>query len=335
MTAVVLTLSLACLAQGNGQTGRPSDESLRNTVRLEYPKALRNLEAFYTRATGEVLATERRALSKNSPTTTWIRRFASVGTDLARVTVQRVVEGSDQEKWPAAVFCRNKSYSFILRKRPPRAEFALELLAKDENDKRQVAGMLLNNLEVYLNAPFSFAYHSVRWAMERPKFSISSVAETARGGKRALSVHFDCPLDEALRTGGYEGKLVVLPDEKWVVVQFEYRPKKKGNIHTGEIEYEGAFEGFPIPKRVTASWLEPGNQTPLLLSTYEFKNMRFEALPEKEFTLSAFGLPEVDAVTPRRTGALERWLFGAALVALSIAVMLWTASARVGRRDAA
>jgi hypothetical protein len=292
MTAVVLTLSLACLAQGNGQTGRPSDESLRNTVRLEYPKALRNLEAFYARATGEVLATERRPLSKNSSVTTRIHRFASAAPDVARVTVQRVVEGSDQDKWPAAVFCRNKGYSFILRKTPPRAEFALELLAKDENDKRQVAAMLLSNLEAYLNAPFSVTYHSVRWLAERPEFSIRSVAETARGAERALSVDFDCPI-ESFRGGGYEGKLVVLPDKKWVVAQFEYRAKKRGNIHKGEIEYEGASGGFPIPKRVTHSHFEPGGRTPMLVNTYEFKNMRFEALPEKEFTLSAFGLPEV------------------------------------------
>lgn len=335
MTAVLFALGLAGLSGGDGQSARPSDESLRNTVRLEYPKALKALEAFYTNAAGEVLATQKRPGSKTSPLTPMIYRFASAAPGLARVTVQRVAEASDHEKMPAAVYCRNKGYSFILERGRGRAEFAIKSLAKDEKDKREIAVLLQNHLEIYLNAPFSFASHAIGWITERPKFSIRSVAETVRGGKRALSIHFDCPIDDAPRTGGYEGKLVVLPDEKWVVVQFEYWYKKGGNLHTGEVEYEGTSEGFPVPKRFTHSYLKPDDRTPILVSTYEFKNMRFGPQPEKEFTLSAFGLPEVDAVNPRRTGAVEHWLIGAGLVALSITVMLWTASARVGRRGSA
>ncbi|MGO9922023.1 MAG: hypothetical protein ACLQIB_45915 [Isosphaeraceae bacterium] len=329
---MLVLLSFGSLFGPDGQSGNALDESLRTAVRVEYPRALKDLEAFYGAAAGEVLATETAPRSKRSPVTTTIYRFASVAPEFASVTMRRLDKQSDQQKMPQAVFCRNKTYSFILQRAPGRAEFSLRQLAKD---KKAAAGPLHNNLERYLDAPFSFEHRTVRWVVEQPEFSIRSVAEMARDGKRALSIHFGCPFRDSRQTE-YEGKLVVLPDEKWVAVEFEYlwKDKQGAFLHRGEIEYEGASEGFPIPKRVIHSIFKPDNPTPLGVKTYEFSNMRFGPLPEKEFTLSAFGLPEIDAVSRRRAGGMEYWLIGAAILALSIAVMLWKASAWVRSREA-
>jgi hypothetical protein len=334
MTPVLFAFGLVCVSVTDGQIGRPSNESLRDAVCLEYPRALKELEAYYTAVSGEVVATEKRPLSKNSPVTTMLYRFASVAPDLARVTARRVVQPFDEEKASATAICRNKDYSFILQKTPGRAEFALKSLAKGRDNDSDVAALLLNHLEVYRNAPFSLGYRTIRWLVEQPRFSICSVAEKERDGRRALSIEFDCPIDN-YRQGGYEGKLVVLPDARWVAVQFEYRYKTGANLHTGEIEYEGASGGYPIPKRVTRSIFKPNNPMPFNVTTYEFSNMRFAHLPEKELTLSAFGLPEIGAVSPRRAGGVEYWLIGAALVALSMAAILWRASAMVRRRGPA
>lgn len=331
MTAMLFALGLACLSGPDGEAGRILDGPQRDTVRVEYGRALVDLEAFYTAASGEVLATERRPLSKELPATTTAFRFASLAPDTGRVTTWPVVETSDEHGVAQMVVCRNKSYSFLLRRAAGSAGFSLKSLVKDQ---KEVAGLMQNNLERYVSAPFSFEFHSIGSLLKQPKFSIRSVAEKVHDGRRALSIDFDCPIDN-IRQGGYQGTFVVLPDQKWVLFQYEYWPKKGTALRTGEVEYEGTSGGFPIPKRVTHSILERASRTPHIVTTYDFKSIRFGRLPEKEFTLSAFGLPEIDVVSRPRTGAVEYWLFAAALGALAVAVILWRASARVRRRAAA
>jgi len=331
MQILVLSVGLLLLGGSGAQDAPSEDELLRRTILLEYPKALRELEAFYTTAAGEVLATERRPLSKKSPVTTTIYRFASCAPDMAMVAKRSSATSFDPGDDAETVVCCNKSYSFSLSKSPGKSEFAIRLLTKD---REAIGARLQNRLDPYLKAPFELLLLPVRTIMEQPGFSIRSAAWRERDGKRLLSIDFDCPMEKN-RQGGYEGTLLVAPAQKWALIEYELRFKKGDGLRVGAIEYEGAVDGFPVPKRVSHSGLKTADRTPIKVATFELKGVRFERLPEKEFTLSAFGLPEIDVVNRRRRGGAEYWLVGASLVALAIAGMFWIASARARRRQAA
>jgi len=85
-----------------------------------------------------------------------------------------------------------------------------------------------------------------------------------------------------------------------------------------QIVYDATRGGVPLPRRISSSY--PGVAT---IRTLDIENIEFGPLPESEFTLSAYGLPELDAShRPKRGNRLAVVLFLGAFVALSIALAL-------------
>lgn len=91
-----------------------------------------------------------------------------------------------------------------------------------------------------------------------------------------------------------KGWIEVAPDEDWAVHGYG-----SGHPTTGtpgrvqRIDYGEPRDGVPIPRRITVS-----NPMGTLIQTFEIESVEFGPIPEREFTLSAYGLPERDA-TPR------------------------------------
>lgn len=96
--------------------------------------------------------------------------------------------------------------------------------------------------------------------------------------------------------GIWKGWIEVAPDEDWAVHGYgSNHPTTgmKGRVH--QIDYGEPRDGVPIPRRITVS-----NPMGTMIQTFEIERVEFGPIPEREFTLSAYGLPERD-VTPART----------------------------------
>jgi len=124
--------------------------------------------------------------------------------------------------------------------------------------------------------------------------------------------------------------------EKWVLYEYEYRPKNGLAIRKGVIDYGEIQDGFPVPKRLVTSVFDTRKKALRAGTTYDFEEFRFVDLPEREFTLAAFGLPEGVLRPSRvaRTSQTGYWLLGLAFMALAGSVALKYASSR-RRRTAA
>jgi hypothetical protein len=180
-----------------------------------------------------------------------------------------------------------------------------------------------------------------------PYFRVKSVSRTVRGGKTLLKVEFDWPNDpnhvtakNRVNFGGYEGFFVVSPDEKWVLYEFESRQKKGPEplVYRGTMEYQGLLDGFPIPKRVDRQVLKMPRLELVRTYSYDYQDFRFTDLPDTEFALAAFGIPEHVAeftAASERTSQLGAWLLSSAIASLAMAVLLKVASTRVGRSSRA
>ena len=68
-------------------------------------------------------------------------------------------------------------------------------------------------------------------------------------------------------------------------------------------------------------------------STYEFEGFGFADVPDQEFTVSAFGIPESVSHPAKvaRSRGLGYWFLGFALIALAAAVAFKIASSRLSR----
>lgn len=198
-------------------------------------------------------------------------------------------------------------------------------------------------LSVFLRAPFAVPI-AMKSLITLPRFSVREVSPVVRDGKQLLRVVFDAPADPpaeprkgAVVTGGIEGSLLVSPEEKWVLYAYECRSKNdKIFLYNGTVDYQGSSDGFPIPKRAACRTVmkRPTGES-VQTETYDFLEFRFADLPDKDFTLAAFGIPEQVLAPSKvaRRGRLGYLFLGLAVVALAAALFFRIALSRIGRRS--
>jgi hypothetical protein len=138
-------------------------------------------------------------------------------------------------------------------------------------------------------------------AIKDPDFSVRSAAPVVRDRRTLVRVEFSAR-PKPWTTRGHPnntdwmplrgGWIVFDPERYWVVrechLQLQFGPGAGGSAVSmdGKFEYKEGREGFPIAKRAVRRWSN-GTQY-----TEEFDLVEREDVPESEFTLSAFGLPE-------------------------------------------
>ena len=97
----------------------------------------------------------------------------------------------------------------------------------------------------------------------------------------------------------------------------------KISVH-GSIEYGGMQAGVPVLRRFARTATKLGKL--LNTQTYDFEKLEFVDVPDRDFTLAAFDLPEVGRPAARRSGSPASWLIAFSLLALAAAVVLKVAA---------
>ncbi len=227
----------------------------------------------------------------------------------------------------------NKSYSFLLKRADPAADYSiLSLKAMDGAGNVPRSSYLWNLLLM----PYATHYPHDH-LVSSPGFALQGVSPLRRNGKNLLRVAFEWrPKREAAKDpaarGPMEGFFLVSPEEKWALYEFECRQKKESVVlYKGSVEYEGTVDGFPIPKKAFRQTFRPAeSERPSSWSAYEFQEFRFADLPDKAFTLAAFGIAEHVAQPTKvvRQARLGYWFLALALGALAAAVLFKLAATR-------
>ncbi|MDE2507177.1 MAG: hypothetical protein KGM43_08210 [Planctomycetota bacterium] len=112
--------------------------------------------------------------------------------------------------------------------------------------------------------------------------------------------------------------LVVSPDLGWAVREIGMGESKNASTMWMELSYEGLHGELPILRRSVMHELQVRRRTVL-----DIDQLHFGPIPEREFTLAAYGLPDLD----KPAGTSSRWSlgfiwFGAALATLCVALGL-------------
>jgi hypothetical protein len=135
----------------------------------------------------------------------------------------------------------------------------------------------------------------------------------------------------------HSGWVLLDPEACWCVRAYAVESRFTESLVVkaeGKHEYEKDASGFPLLKRLTehVTVLDGSKTTADFEDNYSFSCRAESGIPESEFTLSAFGLPEpygVEFERPRRTP----WIFLGALACLALALVFgWVARNR--RRSA-
>jgi hypothetical protein len=160
-----------------------------------------------------------------------------------------------------------------------------------------------------------------------PRFTISNIHGVRRDGKEVVQFEYgftaETPDKQAppqhKEPWAEHGVVVVDPQHSWCILRTHFdNPNWTGDE---TVEYGDAIDGFPIPRRCThTSTHKKGMGNGLIIC--EFDKLVHRDIPESEFTLSAFGLPEMQVPGEQKPQTLWRWLLGIGIALGVLAVLL-------------
>jgi hypothetical protein len=259
-----------------------------------YPEALRALETQFGNAFGLVAVSEehwfgnaRRVQLRGRYT------FASRWPFLAKVTSTALVTTMKDEKPRApreTVFCVNGENCFWLVREEGKSEFTRKRFPTQKEERTFVKNQMASSFYSYLHAPFSLGGASMNSIIADGGAHITRVSSVRRDDKTHLKIEFDMRKAENKRLRNATGWVVVAPEEKWVI--HDYQLTNGADVYRGRVEYAQPQGGFPVPRRVVAKRSDRGAHQPTSIETYEFIELHFGDVPDSEFQLSAFGLRE-------------------------------------------
>jgi hypothetical protein len=313
-------------------------DAVRRRFLSEYPAALSAWESRCARSEGTYRLTEHDPKKKEASQREILAIFKCKLPAMSVLELTHTRNGALER----AVSGYNDKYAFSLKKATEGGEYAVESLQPIRRPEDVPGNSLVRKmLRPVLWVPYAIPF-SIDRMVSSPRFMVRAISPVSRNGKDMLRIEFDWPNDPSRKkptrgkdTGGFEGFILVSPQEKWVLYEFECRQKSGAGRSgwRGSADYQGTVDGFPIPKRVAHQVLKLPEGDVVSSYAYDFLDFRFADVPDNEFTLARFGVPEsvLEPAKVARNGRLGYWLAGLAVLAVLLAVCLKIVSSRAAR----
>jgi hypothetical protein len=215
------------------------------------------------------------------------------------------------------VDCTNSDYMFSISRKSGASSFALDYVEpKGGHDN-----LFHNSIEKMKMAVFDDVNSS--WYMNgrsldewfgKPGFRVVGADQVSRAGEILVEVRFDYTDPGTDRKQDIaNGRLLLDPNRKWTIREFQVE-MWWGTVKT-TITYDGDSDGFPrVLEKKTISL---GNDKTTMTTDVRFGGLERGQVPESDFRMTAFGLPEPRFSTSL-AGMTALWfLFTAVLLAFA------------------
>lgn len=345
---------------------RPSKSM--SQLRTDYQEAVSKLESLFSSVNGSATLTQEKSAGTPEHTihTTvydFARKPGLFKLSMRRrtgATKSRTEGGTMQTKaLPLIVRGFNKATSFELTKKNESSSYAITATGgTSPKEQRLIEG----SVSGFLGCAYSIERSSMSALLADPNFVLNKAEDVDFNGKWLVKIHFASKPAKSPGTPEkpvryiHDGWVLVSPKENLVMYQYEVNyesmPQRElASSSVCSIEYEGSYMGTPIPKRVLTKNIvrvhnPKGEVTTKRGRVYrdgyasstdnmEFDEFNFGEVPDREFALSAFGLPDVGEPRSGRRGTGGTfWIFLLALGALLASVALKYLSFRNRRAQA-
>ena len=306
--AVQFVLTLSLYFAGPSMRG---DETSTQRVKLEYPRALAKLQARYNSMHGQALCHE---YHQPKDQTAW-ERTLKLDYAFSPQAARMVITASDPKDHEIqagrapyqSVSAANSKYGFSLSRGRPEDELALRKLYDDPVlGLRQVGSRHTRAIK----SAITFSFWNLSKSFGGKNCRVTSVSElTGALGEKQLLIRIAYIYDSAVTKIGdmdVDGWIVVEPDEGWII-------RESGGVHTQhtksgkliwtditKIDYARSPDGYLDPIKLKMRELDGRVDRDANISEskngfdLDFVSVKYEELPESEFRLPKFGMPEVD-----------------------------------------
>lgn len=210
--------------------------------------------------------------------------------------------------------------TFYLSKPAKQDNFVLKNLAGESEYDHAVTVIRLNARLAFL--PYCYLEMPIVDFLKQPDVSVVDVSETDHAGARAVRVSWQRP--RRMPDGReYEelGWFLLSPDDTWALREYEVGAKGYPSRIRGVVRYGERKDNVPVASEFE-SWKEKDEKRSAVFSVRASKVQLTPAKPA-EFTLRAFGLPEVgEVVASSGQSMLKYWLLGLGALSGVIAASL-------------
>ena len=205
---------------------------------------------------------------------------------------------------------QNPRYGFELRRETPDSQWIASRIDLDLKDGISLTISPYEAVEMWSMYPINFVIIAspLLSPFKDPGFKVKRVTPVVLDGAECCKVEFGYRIELGPRVPSFiAGSVTFDPARLWVIRALEARTESAaGNTEiSAAYEYEGAKDGFPILKRVTHNFHLVGTDANDRTDTIEF-DLKEADVPEREFTLAAFGFPEPGEA--KRTTPWFLWL---------------------------
>jgi hypothetical protein len=241
------------------------------------------------------------------------------------------------------VLGRNTRYHFDIRRKAEHDPYLLRYGGKQGGEPFET---IKAKYMFSVFAPFCVNFKPLPEWFETPGFAVQSVAPVTREGKTYAQLRARYVTNkETVEDGdaGFEGSLLLDPERYWCIcevnnkVHFRIRGDEYDVPWQTVVNYGPPLKGMPVAHTVTHRIGGPPSKRALTNETWTIRDLVHRKAPETEFTVSAFGLPEIfdDAPSqPKSHLGLYLLSLGAALGIVTV-IVVWQRHKARPRADAA
>lgn len=224
-----------------------------------------------------------------------------------------------QTSGKSEVFGANLRYGLLLNRSSEDDPFLVRYIGTGKADKDSIKNKLSARFEQYVVAPYRISDKTFNELLREPTFRINSVSSVSRGGEDLARVDFAYTPANPETSGMRGGWCLFAPDQLWGLRESE-NETPWGKVACS-VEYGEKHEGLPTLRRVTTTIINKDGRSQI--NSCEFSKWDNRSVPDRDFTLAAFGLPEID--TDSRVSTTDRaqaWWIGLGLLCAAAAIAL-------------
>ena len=336
---------------GLGQVGEPDRTTalLKTRVIEEYPPALVKLERFYLHARGSATDEEQRVYDDQprtkenprpkivggiggNPLPMTVVRIAkhdfAFNGPLARYDSRRVFtkvlvndkegrllfeETNDPKKIPPlGVYCNGEAGSFMMSRTRESDAWRVNSVG----NPAEVNAVLDRTIRASFFSPFRIQKIRILDLIKDPSFTFRKITESKEDDQTLLRIDFLVNHHDKRMFPFRNGWFMVSPGQGWLLRRFELATPDYPRDGDCEISYAPVQSPQEIPFPTSVRLRDPWSVT-----TWTFDKVVHEEVPAGEFSLTAFGLPDIAKPIAEQTpGRSSRWYFIAAGIGLAAAV---------------
>lgn len=295
------------------------EAELKAQFLAEAPKAWEEYRHFAKRLQGTIVTTADKVNPKRSgPTHQQERQLVKQNDQCVLYTFESSTDGKPE----GAGSLRNPKYGAEIKRGKENPDWfisRLDMTGKCGSFRNPPAQRVEDLATILLHVYF----RALPELLREPNFKITRLSQGARDGQEVIAIDFVYPHtnDQGKFYPIQSGSLILDPHHRWCIREQKTKCQWINSAGTMESKFEikDGTAGNPIPVRgVLRDRMEDGHGMDIVRD-FDFHEAT-DLPPDREFTLSAFGLPEPSGVEWDSGSRLYLWILaaaaGAALLAL-------------------